>query len=83
MRVSVFGEMKPPYRVPSIVHPTEKRKFSVGELKRLSSFPDDFVLSGSYEQQCERIGRAVPPLMAAAIATAIRDQVLIPAITAT
>ena len=65
-----------------IVHPTEKRKFSVGELKRLSSFPDDFVLSGSYEQQCERIGRAVPPLMAAAIAAAIRDQVLIPAITA-
>jgi DNA (cytosine-5)-methyltransferase 1 len=66
-----------------IVHPTEKRKFSVGELRRLSSFPDDFVLSGSYEQQCERLGRAVPPLMAAAIATAIRDQVLIPAITAT
>jgi DNA (cytosine-5)-methyltransferase 1 len=66
-----------------IVHPEEKRKFSIGELKRICSFPDDFQLPVTYAQQYERLGRAVPPLMAAAIATAIRDQVLIPAITTT
>ena len=114
MRVSVFGEMKPPYRVPSMqqiarIKPNGFKAISLfagaggsslgyrlsgfrmlwasefidAARDCLSSFPDDFVLSGSYELQCERIGRAVPPLMAAAIATAIRDQVLIPAITAT
>ena len=31
------------------------------ELRRICSFPDDFVLEGSYQQQWERCGRAVPP----------------------
>lgn len=59
------------------VHPTEKRKFSIAELKRLCAFPDDFVLTGSYAQQWERLGRAVPPLMMRAIAEAVRDRVLL------
>ncbi len=46
-----------------VTHPTERRKFSIAELKRLCSFPDDFVLTGSYSQQWERLGRAVPPVM--------------------
>ena len=54
------------------------RKFSIGELKRLSSFPDDFVLSGKYVAQWERIGNSVPPFMMRAVAEALRDQVLIP-----
>lgn len=60
----------------SIVHPLEKRKFYVAELKRLSSFPDDFILTGNYQQQCERIGRAVPPLMMYHIAKTIKEQIL-------
>lgn len=56
-----------------VTHPTEKRKFSILELKRICAFPDDFALTGSYAQQWERLGRAVPPVMMAAIATAIRD----------
>ncbi len=59
-----------------VVHPTEKRKFTIAELKRLSGFPDDFVLSGSYSQQWERIGRAVPPPMMYAIACVVRDEIL-------
>ena len=43
-----------------VVHPTEKRRFSVAELKRICAFPDDFVLTGTYAQQWERLGRAVP-----------------------
>lgn len=61
----------------SITHPKEKRKFSIAELKALSGFPADFRLSGTYEQQYERIGRAVPPVMMAHIAATIRDRILI------
>lgn len=60
----------------SVVHPTELRKFTVTELKRICGFPDDFVLTGSPAQQWERLGRAVPPPFAAAIAAALRDRVL-------
>lgn len=59
-----------------VVHPTERRKFSIAELKRLCAFPDDFVLTGSYRQQWERLGRAVPPVAMMHIAATIRDQVL-------
>jgi DNA (cytosine-5)-methyltransferase 1 len=60
----------------SVVHPTQCRNFSISELKRLSSFPDDFVLVGSYQQQAERIGRAVPPVMMKQIARTIDDYIL-------
>lgn len=60
----------------SIVHPFEKRKFAIAELKRICAFPDDFVLLGTYAQQWERLGRAVPPVMMRAIAGVIRDRIL-------
>lgn len=60
----------------SCVHPYEKRKFRIDEIKRLCSFPEDFILTGNYAQQWERMGRAVPPLMMKAIAETIRDHVL-------
>ena len=47
------------------------------ELKRICAFPDDFQLTGTYAQQWERLGRAVPPLMMKAIAQTIRDEVLL------
>lgn len=62
--------------IASITHFEEKRKFSIGELRRLGGFPDDFKLTGTYEQQWERIGRAVPPLMMEAVAATIRDEIL-------
>ena len=55
----------------------ERRKFTIAELKRICSFPDDFVLTGTYAQQWERLGRAVPPLMMRAIAQKIRDKILL------
>jgi len=60
----------------SVTHPTERRKFSIAELKRICGFPDDFVLTGSYAQQWERLGRAVPPVMMYHIAKTLRDEVL-------
>ncbi len=62
--------------IASVTHPTEKRKLAIAELKRICAFPDDFVLTGTYGQQWERLGRAVPPRMMAAIATTIRDEIL-------
>lgn len=62
--------------IASVTHPLEKRKFSIEELKRICGFPDDFILTGSYKQQWERLGRAVPPIMMSHIASAVRDEVL-------
>jgi DNA (cytosine-5)-methyltransferase 1 len=62
--------------VASVTHPTERRKFSIAELKRICSFPDDFVLTGTYAQQWERCGRSVPPVMMSHIAATVRDRIL-------
>jgi DNA (cytosine-5)-methyltransferase 1 len=56
--------------------PTEKRKFSIAELRRICAFPDDFVFTGTYAQQWERMGRAVPPVMMQKIAATIQDEIL-------
>lgn len=60
----------------AVVHPLEKRKFTIAEIKRISAFPDDFILTGSYTKQWERIGRAVPPVMMYHIAATMRDNIL-------
>ena len=62
--------------IASVTHPTEKRKLAIAELKRICAFPDDFVLTGSYAQQWERLGRAVPPVMMSHVARTIRDEIL-------
>lgn len=60
----------------SVTHPTQRRKFTIAELKRICAFPDDFVLTGSYAQQWERLGRAVPPVMMRHVARVVRDEIL-------
>lgn len=60
----------------TVTHPTECRKFSIQELKALCGFPADFILTGTYEQQWERLGRAVPPVMMRAVAEKVRDDIL-------
>jgi len=60
----------------SVTHPTEKRKFSIAELRRIQGFPDDFELAGSYAQRWERLARTVPPVMMKHIAATIRDEIL-------
>jgi DNA (cytosine-5)-methyltransferase 1 len=55
---------------------TERRKFTIAELRRICSFPDDYVMQGSYAQQWARMGNSVPPLMAKAIGEAVRDALL-------
>jgi DNA (cytosine-5)-methyltransferase 1 len=59
-----------------ILHPEEDRTFTIRELKRLSSLPDDFKVSGTFNQKSERIGRMVPPLMTTAIAKSLYEKIL-------
>ena len=59
-----------------VVSAAERRKFTIAELRRICAFPDDFILTGTYAQQWERLGNSVPPLMMRAIAETIRDRVL-------
>ena len=59
-----------------ILHPVEDRTFTIRELKRLSAFPDDFKLTGTFNQKAERIGRAVPCLMTTAVAKNLYENVL-------
>jgi DNA (cytosine-5)-methyltransferase 1 len=51
-----------------VTHPSEARKFTIAEIRRLCSFPDDFELVGTFAQRWERLGRSVPPLMMKAVA---------------
>lgn len=50
-------------RTTAMKNGTERRKFTIDELKRICAFPDDFILKGSYAQQWERLGNSVPPVM--------------------
>ena len=62
--------------IASVTHPTEKRKLAIAELKRICAFPDDFVLTGTYGQQWERCGNAVPPVMMQHIARTVAVEII-------
>ena len=57
-------------------HWSEPRKLTLGELRRIQSLPDDFKLTGKWNQKAERIGRMVPPLMLKAIADSVYEKVI-------
>lgn len=54
-------------------HYSQNRIPSVRENARLQSFPDDFEILGSKTSQYKQVGNAVPPLLAYAVAKAIKD----------
>ena len=57
-------------------HWIEPRKLTLGELKRIMTLPDDFKLTGKWNQKAERCGRMVPPLMMQKIAESVYEKVL-------
>lgn len=59
-----------------ILHPLENRRYSVREIARFQSFPDDFKFIGdSIPSKYKMIGNAVPPRLAYHIAKSILEQV--------
>jgi DNA (cytosine-5)-methyltransferase 1 len=50
------------------------RPFSIGELKRLQTFPDDYVLSGGPAAVIQQIGNSVPPQFARILAVSVANQ---------
>jgi len=59
-----------------LVHPDEDRGFTIRELKRLCGLPDDFILTGTFNQRAERLGRMVCPPMTAALANSLYEKVI-------
>lgn len=57
----------------SHLHPYICRTLSVRESARLQTFPDDYVFLGPVARQFTQVGNAVPPVLGAQLAAAIRD----------
>lgn len=65
----VSGGIRPSFQ---FGHPTDARGLTIRERCRLQSFPDSFVVSGGIVQGRVQTGNAVPPLLAKAVALAIK-----------
>lgn len=65
----VSGGIRPQFQ---FGHPSDPRGLTIRERCRLQSFPDNFVVSGGIVQGRVQTGNAVPPLLAKAIALAIK-----------
>ncbi len=61
-----------------VFHYAENRKPTIVEFKRLMGMPEDFILTGDFDQQAERLGRMVAPKMMKEIANSIYKNVLEP-----
>ena len=59
-----------------VFHYNEDRKLSVQELMRLTTLPEDFVLTGTFDQRAERVCRMVPPKLMYAVAESVYENVL-------
>ena len=60
----------------TIAHWNEPRALSIGEAKRIASYPDEWITKGDYSAQWACIGNSVPPLFMRAIAGHVRREML-------
>ena len=59
-----------------VIHYEHDRKLTIPELKRVQGLPEDFEVTGTFNQRAERIGRMVAPKCIAALATSVYNKVL-------
>ena len=69
----VSGGIRPQFQ---FGHPSDPRGLTVRERCRIQSFPDDFLVKGGTVQGRVQTGNAVPPLLAGAVAKAIKKHLL-------
>lgn len=67
--ITITGDMR------KVFHYSQNRALTVRELARLQTFPDDFEFKSSSIAQQQQVGNAVPPLMAEAIANAVKKMI--------
>lgn len=67
---------QPPYVRNSTIHPLYDRTFSIREMARLHSYPDNFIYSDPLKNGMQRIGNSVPPEMMRYIAAHIKENIL-------
>jgi DNA (cytosine-5)-methyltransferase 1 len=65
----VSGGIRPQFQ---FGHPEDARGLTIRERCRLQSFPDSFIVSGGIVQGRVQTGNAVPPLLAKAVALALK-----------
>jgi len=65
----VSGGIRPQFQ---LGHPKDNRGLTIRERCRIQSFPDDFIVKGGTVQARVQTGNAVPPLLAKAVALAIK-----------
>ena len=65
----VSGGIRPQFQ---FGHPEDNRGLTIRERCRLQSFPDNFIISGGVVQGRVQTGNAVPPMLAKAVAEAIK-----------
>lgn len=58
------------------LHPEINQSLSIPEVKRIFTFPDDYILTGSFKEQWARLGNCVPPFFMKAIAENIYENIL-------
>ena len=66
----VSGGIRPQFQ---LGHPKDNRGLTIRERCRIQSFPDDFIVEGGIVQARVQTGNAVPPLLAKAVALAIKE----------
>ena len=59
-----------------VFHPELNESISITEVKRLFTFPDDYIFLGSFVEQWARLGNCVPPNLMKAIAIHIKENIL-------
>ncbi|CAN0498148.1 unnamed protein product, partial [Laminaria digitata] len=68
----VSGGIRPQFQ---LGHPEDARGLTIRERCRIQSFPDDFEVLGGTVQARVQTGNAVPPLLAKAVAIAIKNTI--------
>lgn len=59
-----------------VVHPDKNESITINEVKRLFTFPDNFIFEGSFKDSWARMGNSVPPNFMKAIALHIKKEIL-------